>query len=112
MPDEQDQSEALDDDKLGLDALTSDDEATDFPPERPLGVDDPAVIQRNESVGESVDDRERREEPDVFEGGQSGSTADEDEAEEIADDAPELIADPDDESAEEAALHIEDPGRA
>jgi hypothetical protein len=32
-----------------------------------------------------------------------------DEAEEIAHELPELICDPDDESAEEAAMHIEDP---
>ena len=34
------------------------------------------------------------------------------EAEEIALELPELICDPDDESAEEAAMHIEDPNRS
>ena len=35
-----------------------------------------------------------------------------DEADEIAHGLPELICDPADESAEEAAMHIEDPGRS
>ena len=35
-----------------------------------------------------------------------------DDADEIAHELPELICDPDDESAEEAAMHIEDPNRS
>jgi len=35
-----------------------------------------------------------------------------DDADEIAHELPELICDPEDESAEEAAMHIEDPNRS
>ena len=43
---------------------------------------------------------------------QDGVVDFDDEAEEIAHELPELICDPDDESAEEAAMHIEDPNRS
>ena len=43
---------------------------------------------------------------------QDGVVDIDDEADEIANELPELICDPDDESAEEAAMHIEDPNRS
>jgi hypothetical protein len=51
MADEQDQAEALDDDKLG----------GDYPPENPLGVDDPT---RDDRIRDSFEDRGLREDPD------------------------------------------------
>ncbi len=42
---------------------------------------------------------------------QDGMVTVDDDADEIAHELPELICDPDDESAEEAAMHIEDPDR-
>jgi hypothetical protein len=51
MADEQDQAEALDDDKL----------TGDYPPDNPLGVDDPT---RDDRITDSVEDRVRREDPD------------------------------------------------
>jgi hypothetical protein len=56
-------------------------------------------------MGASVSDRDDLD-------GQDALSDIEDDAEEIAHDLPELICDPDDESAEEAAMHIEDPNRA
>jgi hypothetical protein len=51
MADEQDQAEALDDDKLG----------GEYPPENPMGVDDPT---RDDRVRDSFEDRGLREDPD------------------------------------------------
>ena len=51
MADEQDQAEALDDDKV----------AGYYPPDNPLGVDDPT---RDDRVVDSLADRTLREDPD------------------------------------------------
>lgn len=52
--DEQDQSEALDDDKL----------AGDYPPERPVGALDYGTTPQEERFGEPLAERIQREEPD------------------------------------------------
>src|SRR5690349_19770446 len=51
MADDQDRAEALDDDKLG----------GDFPPDNPMGVDDPT---RDDRVTDSFEDRGLREDAD------------------------------------------------
>jgi hypothetical protein len=51
MADEQDKAEALDDDKLG----------GDFPPDNPVGVDDPT---QDDKIRDSFEDRGLREDPD------------------------------------------------
>jgi hypothetical protein len=59
-------------------------------------------------MGASVADQDDQDDQD----GQDALRDIDDDAEEIAHDLPELICDPEDESAEEAAMHIEDPNRA
>lgn len=58
IDDSQDQAEALDDDKLG----------GDYPPEEPLGVEEYGTTAAEERYGEPLDERIRREEPEVGEG--------------------------------------------
>jgi hypothetical protein len=51
MADQQDRAEALDDDKLG----------GEYPPDNPIGVDDPT---RDDQIRDSFEDRGLREDPD------------------------------------------------
>ena len=55
MPDDANLSELLDDDKL----------PAEYPPDRPLGVDEEALTARGEQTDEPLEERIRREEPDV-----------------------------------------------
>lgn len=55
MPDDANLSELLDDDKL----------PAEYPPDRPLGVDEEALTARGEQTDEPLEERMRREEPDV-----------------------------------------------
>ena len=57
VDDEQDVAEALDDDEL----------SGEYPPERPLGVDDEGVTGLEQLGGESVAGRDDRTEPEVWE---------------------------------------------
>ena len=58
MTDDPNLSELLDDDKL----------PEEYPPERPLGVEDPGVTADHGAIGDSVAERAAREEPDVVAG--------------------------------------------
>ena len=55
MPDDANLSELLDDDKL----------PAEYPPDRPLGVDEEELTARGEQTDEPLEERMRREEPDV-----------------------------------------------
>lgn len=55
MPDDANLSELVDDDKL----------PAEYPPDRPLGVDDEELTVRGEQTDEPLEERMRREEPDV-----------------------------------------------
>ena len=55
MSDDANLSELLDDDKL----------PDEYPPDRPLGVEDPGVTADHGAVGDSLAERVAREEPDV-----------------------------------------------
>ena len=55
MPDDANLSELLDDDKL----------PAEYPPDRPLGVDEEELTPRGEQTDEPLKERMRREEPDV-----------------------------------------------
>ena len=57
VDDEQDVAEALDDDEL----------SGEYPPDRPLGVDDEGVTGLEQLGGESVAERDDRTEPEVWE---------------------------------------------
>lgn len=57
VDDEQDVAEALDDDEL----------SGEYPPDRPLGVDDDGVTGLEQLGGESVAERDDRTEPEVWE---------------------------------------------
>ena len=115
--DDQDVSEALDDDKLG----------GEFPPERPLGVDEYGVTPGEERWDEPLEERVRREVPesgelddrgvgtlvDPDEGGGPDLEADavaelagRERDETLEDVATELEGAP---PAEEAAMHLTDP---
>ncbi|MDQ3385040.1 MAG: hypothetical protein M3503_03355 [Actinomycetota bacterium] len=56
MSDDANLSELLDDDKL----------PDEYPPERPLGVEDPGVTADHGAIGDSLAERVAREEPDVL----------------------------------------------
>lgn len=56
MTDDANLSELLDDDKL----------PEEYPPDRPLGVEDPGVTADHGAVGDSVAERAAREEPDTM----------------------------------------------
>ena len=64
--DEQDRAEHLDEDEL----------AGDFPPERPLGVEDYGTTPQEERVPEPLYERVKREEPDFGERGAAGRAVD------------------------------------
>ena len=55
MSDDANLSELLDDDKL----------PDEYPPDRPLGVEDPGVTADHGAIGDSLAERVAREEPDV-----------------------------------------------
>ncbi|HSH61057.1 MAG TPA: hypothetical protein VK988_15745 [Acidimicrobiales bacterium] len=56
MPDDDNLSELLDDDKL----------PAEYPPDRPLGVDEEELTVRGQQTDEPLAERVRREEPDVL----------------------------------------------
>lgn len=56
MTDDPNLSELLDDDKL----------PEEYPPDRPLGVEDPDVIPDHQALGDTVAERTAREEPDTL----------------------------------------------
>lgn len=97
-------AEWLDEATMGAEAITSDTAPIEFPPDRPLGVHDPAVTPWGERVGESLRHRTWREEPDVATPGYVPPPDPE-----LLEDEVDvgLIADPDELTAEEAALHLE-----
>lgn len=97
----QDRAEALDDDKIG----------GDVPPDRPLGVEDYGTTAAEEAVGEPLEERIAREEPEIVAEDdrvvdpETGPLSDEDIASgdpTLRDVATEHEAPP---PAEEAALH-------
>jgi hypothetical protein len=84
VSDPQDQAEALDDDKLDDDTGIGDAElGTDYPPDRPQGVDRMAITPAEEAFPESVVERARREQPDLL-AEELDRDADEAEAREMA----------------------------
>jgi hypothetical protein len=69
MPDEQDTAEALDDEMLDSDSdidpdFSSENDVEDYPPERYLGAEEFGTTEAEMHVGESVELRTSREEPD------------------------------------------------
>ncbi len=58
MPDDDNLSELLDDDKL----------PAEYPPDEPLGVDEEALTVRGQQTDEPIADRVEREEPDMLGG--------------------------------------------
>jgi hypothetical protein len=102
-------AELVDEELLGVAPITSDSEPTEFPPERPLGVNDLAVTAWGETIGESLDDRHRHEDPETF---SDEFVSPPDPAVLRLEAEAEIIGDPMDMSAEEAALHSEiSPGQ-
>ena len=91
-----DQSEALDNDNLGI----SDDAEVEpgYPPDRPLGVEDYGLTPAEEQVGEPIEESVEREIPDPLVQELDGSTS------------PPEQDDDGSVPAEEAALHIDDGG--
>jgi len=115
IDDEQSGSEALDDSELGADeAYTEDEPAIDYPPDRPLVVDE--AYAGDDAVEDSFDRRTLREEPEAYD--DPDVLVDPDELEpEVPDlseddDGDPLTAEVDDRGdeappAEESAVHIE-----
>ncbi len=108
--DEQDIAETTDDDKIGGDSLTAEDALRDFPPDRPRGV----PFGDADVTDESLRERLRQEEPEVWEA-QPDRSYDGDvepltglDLDDVAAGEQTIVGDAGDESAEEAALHIED----
>lgn len=97
-------AEWLDEETMGVDPVTSDTESIEFPPGRPLGVHDAAVTPWGDRVGESLRHRTWREEPDVATPGYVPPPDPEVLDEEVG---LGVIGDPDELTAEEAALHVE-----
>jgi hypothetical protein len=97
-------AEWLDEETMGDDPVASDADPIDYPPDRPLGVHEAGVTPWGDSVGESLRHRTWREEPDVSTPGYL-SPLDPEVVEEELDLG--VISDPDELSAEEAALHVE-----
>lgn len=109
MSDPQDRAEALDADKL----------TDEYPPDEPMGVDEPEVTPHGESTSESFEERDERmeAEPDADEEViQPYSEVSED----VLDVEPQAVAEANPEgrdpatdsappAAEEAAMHIEEP---
>jgi hypothetical protein len=101
-------AEALDDAQLGADeAILGDEPSLDYPPERPLGVDEAQTV--DDAIEDSVEERLAREEPDI------GSIPEDAEQPVLAEDwdgdamtADAYEAGPDDLAAEESALHVEE----
>jgi len=131
--DSQDQSEALDADKIDDDADPSGDDVgegfPDFPPDRPLGVNTVGVTPVEEDAGESFAERTMREVPDPAAQPDPAAEQFDDEAENEDDVAGQLV-EPDastldheaqefaeeeeptaELAAEEQAMHIEDDDR-
>lgn len=108
--DEQDIAESTDDDKIGADAVTSDDGPIDFPPDRPMGL----RYADADVTDESVSDRLAQEEPEVwetevveaFDGDLEPITGLD--LDDVSAGESTMVGDPADASAEEAALHIEE----
>lgn len=107
MSDPQDRAEALDADKIDA----------DYPPEEPLGVDEPEVTPRGERTDESFEERDARHEvapeeerPSVRPYHEAEEDVLDEEAQAVADaeEGPrDTESDPTPDPAEEAALHIE-----
>ena len=131
--DSQDQSEALDADKIDDDADPSGDDVgegfPDFPPDRPLGVNTVGVTPVEEDAGESFAERTMREVPDPAAQPDPAAEQFDDEAENEDDVAGQLVepdastldheaqefAEEEEPTAElapeEQAMHIEDDDR-
>lgn len=107
--DEQDIAESIDEDITGSDAVTSDDEELDFPPDRLRGV----IYADADVTDESVADRARQELPEVWEDDAPRAPDDEPieglDLDDIKAGEQVIVGDPGDETAEEAALHIDEP---
>jgi hypothetical protein len=111
MTDEQDQAEALDETKIG----------GEYPPDEPLGVEDYGTTAAEERVDEPLDERVAREVPEgtTTSGERVGELVDDpsDERELLGEEEDQLAPDPernldepdepDEWSAEQAAMHIE-----
>ena len=101
-------AEALDDAQLGADeAILGDEPSLDYPPDRPLGVDEPQTV--DDAVEDSVEERLAREEPHI------DTLPEDDEVPVLAEDwdGDAMTADsyepgPDELPAEESALHVEE----
>jgi len=100
MGDEQDRAEQLDDDVTAEDPVTSDEEPLELAPDRPYGVNEREVTPAGDSIGESLEERVDREEPDFDARPPRVEPVDEEELNE-----EEIVGDPNALSAEEAALH-------
>jgi hypothetical protein len=90
---EQEQAEALDDDKL----------PAEYPPEQPLAVDDYGTTPAEEHVTEPLAERVRREEPDFGDPAAARLVIDDPAVEPDASTSERTGAAP----AEEAAMHVE-----
>jgi hypothetical protein len=111
-------AEVLDDAELGADEAYVDEPPLDYPPDRPLGVAEPQVV--DEGIADSVARRVDRELPEVDAAGRDPNSGGW--ASGAADGAPVLVEDDDgntltaepvealagDLAPEEAALHVED----
>jgi hypothetical protein len=95
MSDPQDRAEALDDDKVG----------PEFPPEEPLGVDDPAVTPTGQWLPESLEERAAREETEPEASSEAASAAEEQ--------TGDLLPGPEEPAAEVDAVQVrgDDPER-
>lgn len=120
--DGQEIAEGLDDAQLvGEEAYPGDEPPMDYPPDEPLGVDEPQTV--DDAIEDSVSERAEREEPDVFaaseglelEGSRLLGDDDrlDDEVPVLAEDddndrmtAAEADAGPEERPAEEQALHV------
>ena len=111
--DAQDMAEALDVDKID-DDRAGEDELDDYPPDRPLAVDDYGVTEAEEAIDEPLEERVRREEPDplVIELERRASLPENDDHLILVDDddADTMTADMalGEQTAEEAAIHVVD----
>lgn len=100
--DEQSTAESLDDEVI---------DPADYPPDRPLGVDDPAVTAVGEEGGESVRQRAGREEPEGADRPDEHviGLIEADDADRLDGDISADVGDePDDPSPEERAMHLEE----
>jgi len=113
--DEQDVAEALDSDAMG--GSLTDEELIDYPPDRPLGVEDDDVTPVGEDRADTIEERAAREEPDAVASelntGREPLDDDDDHGIRLVADERDTIAAlvedrPADASAEEAAVHVVD----